>query len=250
MINFGFVDYCECIYELYAFVIIFNIVMISSALTSRIEDVEINNKSEIEKEHEAVEKLKILNNEQIKLNEKLEKKIRTKESELLTKNIEDKEASSKDNISGFYTRSKLEKILTNELHRVKRYQSKFSTIVINMDGMMTINTKHGEQVGDSVIKEMVELFMKNTRFLDAVGRWDENEFIIICPQTDARSAIIGAERLRKLMEQNKFFFVGNATASFGVTDCHSEDVIQDIIKRGYEALKIAKEGGKNRVEVL
>lgn len=245
----GFMRYNDYVYDIYAILLVLNILMISFAMVSRIKDEEIKHGHEIKKEHEAVNKLSLSKKELLKLNEKLQKKILKQEKELLAKSREHDESLTKDDVTKLYNRAKLEELLANELYRAKRYEYKFSLIIANIDNMGEINKKHGYEVGNSVIKEMSDLFMKHIRYLDTVGRWSENEYIIICPQTNAKEAFTAAEHLQSFVEKNKFFFVGKVTSSFGVTDSHADDSLQEMIKRAYEALDKAKKGGKNRVEM-
>jgi diguanylate cyclase (GGDEF)-like protein len=140
--------------------------------------------------------------------------------------------------------------LTNELHRTKRYDYKFSLILINIDGLKDINDTHGFEVGNSLMKEMADLFMRHIRYIDTVGRWSETEYLVVCPETTSESALVAAQHLQALVEKNKFFFVGRATASFGVTQSRADDTLQDIMKRTYEALSLAKGNGKNRAEMI
>ncbi|MDD5400941.1 MAG: diguanylate cyclase [Sulfurimonas sp.] len=246
----GFMHYYDYMYNFYAFAVILNIMMISFALTSRVEDIEMQCELEVKKEHEVADRLNLSKKELRELNEKLERKVQSQERELLAKAKENEKFSTKDEVTEIYNKAKLEEVLTDELHRSKRYLYKFSVIVINIDGMKAINDTHGYQVGNSVMKEMADLFMRNIRYLDTIGRWSESEYLIICPETDAEHAVIVAQHLQKLIEKNKFFFIGTATASFGVTGYSADDTMQDIMKRGYEALTKAKESGKNRVEML
>jgi len=250
MIALGFINYRDYMYDFYAFAVLLNIMMISFALTSRVNDTEMQCELEVKKEHEIADKLNLSKRELRELNEKLERKIQSQERELLTKTKENEKFSIKDDVTEVYNKAKLEEILTNELHRSKRYDYEFSIIVINIDGMKAINDTHGYQVGNSVMKEMADLFMRNIRYLDTIGRWSESEYLIICPETDAEHVVVVAQHLQKLIEKNKFFFVGTATASFGATSYQTDDTLQDVMKRGYEALTKAKEGGRNRVEVL
>ncbi|MEK6658127.1 MAG: diguanylate cyclase [Campylobacterota bacterium] len=246
----GIVSYRDYMYDFYAVTVILNILMISFALTSRAKELQIQCEHEVEKEHEIADKLNLSKKELRELNEKLERKIQSQERELLAKNKENEKFSVKDEVTQLYNKVKLEEVLMNELHRSKRYLYKFSAIVINIDGMKAINDTHGYQVGNSVMKEMADLIMRNIRYLDTIGRWSESEYLIICPEIDAENAVIVAQHLQKLIEKSKFFFVGRATACFGVTGYHTDDTMQDIMKRGYEALTKAKEGGRNRVEML
>ncbi len=250
MMFLGYISYSDNLYDSFALVVVINILMISFALVSRIKDVEMQCEFEVKKEHEIADRLNMSKKELRELNEKLQRKVARQEHELFEKNKEHERFLIKDDVTGLYNKTKLEDILTNELHRTKRYDYKFSVIVINIDGLKKINDAHGFQVGNSLMKEMADLFMRHIRYLDTVGRWSDSEYLIVCPQTGAESALVAAQHLQKFVEQNKFFFVGSVTASFGVASSHPDDTLQDIMKRAYEALSIAKESGRNRAEVL
>ncbi|HEY9204253.1 MAG TPA: diguanylate cyclase [Sulfurimonas sp.] len=246
----GFVKYSDFIYDIYAVLVVLNILMISFAMVERIRDEESQFELEAQKEHEVANKLNVSKKELRELNAKLQRKLVRAQRELEEKNKESQMSSNKDEVTKLYNKSKLEEILTNELHRAKRYDYEFSVIIANIDGMAEINDTHGYEVGNSVMKEMGELFIRHIRYLDTVGRWSDNEYLIICPQTSGKHAFTAAEHLQSFVERNKFFFVGKATASFGVTDCQPDDTLQEIMKRAYEALAKAKENGRNRVEIL
>ena len=92
--------------------------------------------------------------------------------------------------------------------------------------------------------------ISSIRYLDTVGRWSENEFLIICPETNIDQVVIVAQHLMSVIEGNNFFFVGNVKASFGATECHTDDTDNYIMDRAYKALYTAKANGKNRIELV
>lgn len=244
----GFVYSNDYIHNFYGIAIIFNILLLSFALVSRTEDIQIQNESVIKKEHEMVNKLGLSKDELIRLNEKLKRKLDIRDKQLLEKEMEFEQFSIKDNVTGLYNRVKLEELLSKELHRSKRYNHEFSLIIINIDSMKIINDSHGYEVGNSVIKEMSDLLLNHIRYIDTVGRWSDDDYLVICPETNIEHAVLAAQHLQKLVESNKFFFVGGVTVSLGVTVSHEEDTEKYIVDRVYEALAKAKENGKNRVE--
>src|SRR3990167_2230930 len=250
IMTLGYVSYSDNMYDFFALMAVLNILMISFALVARVKDVEMQCEFEVKKEHEIADRLNMSKKELIELNEKLQRKVDRQEHEFLLKNIEYEKLSIKDDVTGLYNQAKLEEILSNELHRTKRYDYIFSLIIINIDGLKNINDTHGFEVGNSVMKEMADLFMRHIRYLDTVGRWSDTEYLVICPETNADNALIAAQHLQKLVEKNKFFFVGTASASFGVTSARPGDTLQDIMKRAYEALSVAKESGRGKAEAL
>ncbi|MBW6488836.1 diguanylate cyclase [Sulfurimonas sp.] len=250
MMMIGFIGYNSYLYDFFALSVVLNILMISFAMVERIKDDEMRCEIKVKKEHEVAERLNMSKKELRELNDKLQRKVTRQEHELLSKDKEHEKYSIKDDVTGLYKKVKLEDILTNELHRTKRYDYKFSLILINIDGLKDINDTHGFEVGNSLMKEMADLFMRHIRYLDTVGRWSETEYLVVCPETDAESALVAAHHLQALVEKNKFFFVGRATASFGVTQVQADDTLQDIMKKAYEALSLAKDNGKNRAEMI
>ncbi len=248
LIALGFVGYSFYFYDLFALMVVLNILMISAALVARKRDEEEEFASKVEKEHELADRLNLSKKELREINEKFERKITRLEAELLQMSQAYEKVTTKDETTGLYGKAKLEEILTNELHRAKRYDYIFGVIVINIDGLKDINDKHGREVGNSLMKEMADLFMHNVRYLDTVGRWSDTEYLVVCPETDMQNILVAARHLQMLIEKSKFFFVGSATASFGVTSSKRDDTLEDVMKRGYQALALAKTNGKNRVE--
>lgn len=249
MMIFGFVDHSDFIYNFYGIAFLANILMISFALVIDIKYKEMQHESEIKKEQEIASKLNMSKKELKELNEKLKYKVERQEKLLLEKSKDNEKSFIKDEVTKLYNKTRLEEILTQELHRKKRYGSEFSIVVVNIDNMKEINDKYDYQVGNSVMKEMADLFTHNVRYLDVVGRWSEKEYLIIYPEIDGKQAYMAAQKLHKLVEEAKFFFVGKVTASFGVADSHSDDTLQDIMQRAYSALSKAKEEGGNIVAV-
>jgi len=59
-----------------------------------------------------------------------------------------------------------------------------------------------------------------------------------------------AEKLRKAIENHNFEKVKKVTASFGLTEAIPEDTTDTVVRRADEALYLAKEKGRNRVEIV
>ncbi|WP_457627597.1 diguanylate cyclase domain-containing protein, partial [Persephonella sp.] len=56
--------------------------------------------------------------------------------------------------------------------------------------------------------------------------------------------------LRKAIEEYPFEHVKKVTSSFGITEAVPEDTTDTVIRRADEALYLAKERGRNRVEIV
>jgi len=153
-----------------------------------------------------------------------------------------------DALTELNNRMKLDEALENEVNRAQRYQSTFSIIMLDIDYFKKVNDTYGHLAGDNVLKKIADLLKMNLRKTDVPGRWGGEEFLILLPQQNKTYACMIAEKLRKTIETSEFPDVGIITASFGLTEYASEDVVNSLIKRADDALYRAKELGRNRVE--
>ena len=134
-----------------------------------------------------------------------------------------------------------------ELERAKRSNQPFSLILLDVDEFKAVNDTHGHQVGDEVLKSLANLLKSNTRSSDTLGRWGGEEFMLICPDTDADAAKMLGEKLRLAVASHSFPVVQQKTASFGLTSYTDKDTQTSMVERADKALYMAKSGGRNAV---
>ena len=95
--------------------------------------------------------------------------------------------------------------------------------------------------------------MKDMREVDTVARYGGEEFVMILPETTESGAVYVAQRLRKAVEQSKFFAgspheIQHLTISIGVAVYHTDAQFKrDLIEFADAALYAAKHNGRNRV---
>lgn len=157
------------------------------------------------------------------------------------------ELSVKDKLTGIYNRIKLDEVLHTEFLRYSRSKTPFSVIMFDIDFFKKVNDTYGHLVGDEVLKKMSWLVGSSVRENDIFGRWGGEEFLIICPDTDAKGASTLAEKLRRKIELYEFPEVERVTCSFGVAEIESLGA-DNIVKNADDALYRSKQTGRNKVE--
>ena len=149
-----------------------------------------------------------------------------------------------------YFRQKLE----DELRRSQRYNRSLSLIMMDIDHFKKFNDTYGHQRGDAVLATTARIMKNNVRETDIPCRYGGEEFAVILPETDAKEAIILAERLREGIEN--YDFPGpkdemlKVTTSLGIASFDKDIMnIADLIERADKAMYASKAAGRNRVTV-
>jgi len=155
-----------------------------------------------------------------------------------------------DPLTGAYNRTKFNDIMGRELERVKRYGERLSIIIFDIDHFKQINDVYGHMVGDEVLRGISELVRSNIRKIEYLVRWGGEEFMIVASGTEIEKAVHLANRIRSIVEEYRFENIEKITISCGVTEFKEGDTVDSFIKRADDALYMAKNKGKNRVEVI
>jgi len=157
-----------------------------------------------------------------------------------------------DSLTGLFNRRHFFDLGEKEFAKSTRYNRSLSVILLDIDFFKGINDTYGHFVGDQVLTQVGFLFHKNGREADLTARYGGEEFIILLPETDCASAMLVAERLRKLIEESLIQIGNNLirfTASFGVAaiDGANAETFDQLVSQADQALYEAKRVGRNRV---
>jgi len=158
-----------------------------------------------------------------------------------------------DGLTGLHNRAYFNEHLCKEYKRARRYQScKLSLLIMDADYFKRVNDDYGHPAGDAVLIAIAHKARECAREYDIVARYGGEEFALILPETDAESAVLVAERLRKSIESMQVEYEGlviSKTVSIGVACLQDPELTDedDLLVQADNALYQAKEEGRNRV---
>jgi diguanylate cyclase (GGDEF)-like protein len=158
-----------------------------------------------------------------------------------------------DYLTGLKTRGYFEQQLDLEFKRAERRRQKFALLMIDIDHFKRLNDTFGHHVGDQMLRDVTSILMKDMREVDTVARYGGEEFVMILPETTESGAVYVAQRLRKTVEQAKFFAgspheIQHLTISIGVAVYDTDAQFKrDLIEFADAAMYAAKHNGRNRV---
>jgi diguanylate cyclase (GGDEF)-like protein len=129
--------------------------------------------------------------------------------------------------------------------------------MLDLDHFKRVNDTWGHQAGDRVLVGVARILEQTLRASDLAARYGGEEFAVVAPNADADQALALAERIRQAVAAEVFTAEAQTfgiTVSIGVAEAAWEvergaSLLEDCLARADEALYLAKQSGRNRVEV-
>lgn len=196
-----------------------------------------------------IEEIDILNDNFNTLARELDERTK-KLIESETKREHHEKMANTDALTKVYNRRFLEDFSNKYMKIVKRENTTLSLLLIDIDRFKNINDTYGHDIGDIIIKNLVDRIKKVIRENDIIVRLGGDEFVVLLPNTNMQNARKVAKKLVVLintinqLEKEELTF----TTSIGISEYKKDDNnIDDLIKRADKALYEAKRLGRNRI---
>ena len=164
--------------------------------------------------------------------------------------------STTDDLTGLHNRKYLQERLEEEISRSRRYGTKLSCILFDLDHFKAVNDIYGYEWGDILLKNIANKLHAIVRKEDILTRYGDEEFLLILPNTSEDNAFLFGERFRREVEKMEFIPQGEeephkVTISGGISTYPCmPDVDEDantIIRYAEHALYNAKHRGRNKI---
>ncbi len=140
-----------------------------------------------------------------------------------------------------------------EIARARRHDRPLVMLVMDLDGLKSVNTALGFLAGESVIRTLGRVLRETMREEDLVSRIGGDEFGLLLPDTDLEGGLAFAERLREAVASTPLMDGRPAlhrTASIGLATLSTHDTLDTLLDRADRGLRLAKEQGRDRVVVM
>lgn len=120
----------------------------------------------------------------------------------------------------------------------------FSILMFDIDNFKTINDSLGHIAGDKCLKQLAMIGRESIRDNDEIGRYGGDEFFILLPHADIRTAVVVSERFRQNIEKTKD---PNFTVSIGIASFPEDGkTVKALLAHADEGLYLSKEKGRNK----
>ncbi|PLX78837.1 MAG: diguanylate cyclase response regulator [Desulfuromonas sp.] len=176
--------------------------------------------------------------------------------QLKIKTLQDKlrRQANTDVLTGLFNRRYLFEELEKERVRAIAGQNDLSIAILDIDHFKKINDTYGHQVGDQVLIAVAERLCLSIEKNEIVARFGGEEFVVVLPGKSSSQARDCIEKIRRATG-NKPLVTSpeevSITLSAGVATLRkgTQKSVDALVKAADEALYLAKESGRNRVEI-
>lgn len=156
-----------------------------------------------------------------------------------------------DPLTGLYDAKHLKRRLAEEWKRAERHHEPFAVAALDIDRLGAVNERHGQEGGNSVLREVGSRLARSVRETDLVARVSSDEFIVLLPSTRAAGALVVVERMRHAIVSRRVDLGAHTievTISAGLALYPSRGVSSKttLLEAAQAALVRAKDEGRDR----
>lgn len=124
-----------------------------------------------------------------------------------------------------------------ELNRAARGGWKVAVIVVDIDGLSTINEEHGREMGDRVLQHAASVLKTGFRRYDGVARTGADEFSILLPDADERVGSFVAKRVKEQIDRSEGPIPFTVSVGCAAGPADPNDDATQLLKRADDKLR-------------
>ena len=100
-----------------------------------------------------------------------------------------------DGLTGLYNQRWITESLEKEIRRAERFGTPLAVLMVDLDGLKTVNDHLGHAAGDCVLRHAASRITRVLRQFDGAARVGGDEFVVMLPGTNLKGAQHVARRL-------------------------------------------------------
>jgi len=169
-------------------------------------------------------------------------------SAVVFENAQLQELAVTDGLTGLLDQRQFVVMAADQVQVAQRYGDPVGLIVLDLDSLSSLNSRHGNHAGDSHLRSVAETLARYARPGDTAFRSGDDEFALLMPDSTAVETTRVAEAIRFAIASSDAGSPRRVTASIGVA-VFPEDALDhhQLLHRAEAAAYYSKTHGKNQV---
>jgi diguanylate cyclase (GGDEF)-like protein len=128
-----------------------------------------------------------------------------------------REVATHDELTRLFNRRHFFEQLEKQLTAARRSTRPLALLTMDVDSLKLINDTYGHHVGDCVLANLGKLLARRVRAEDIPARIGGDEFAVLMPDTDERSALAAAARIEKALLTKPIYEAKGLALKLGVS---------------------------------
>ncbi|WP_170568877.1 sensor domain-containing diguanylate cyclase [Ruegeria atlantica] len=162
--------------------------------------------------------------------------------------------SVRDPLTGLFNRRHMTETLRKSISRSQQTGAPLSLIAVDVDHFKKFNDTHGHDAGDMVLRAVGSALEQGCDRDEIACRIGGEEFMLILPDNTPEDTMTRAEQLRQAVEAVSVRYgeksLPRITISVGVAHYPAHGTMpQDLMRAADDALYLAKDKGRNQVQI-
>lgn len=122
--------------------------------------------------------------------------------------------------TGLYTRLSMSRRIEEEIARMKRYQQKFSLLLLKFPN-----------ASQEQLHQIADMLRVHLRVMDVVGNYKDGQFLAILPETALENAKLTADRLQRALREENLDVGGEIQLLYNVAEAIGEENVNALLDR-------------------
>jgi diguanylate cyclase (GGDEF)-like protein len=126
----------------------------------------------------------------------------------------------------------------------------FGLLWLTVDQAESLRRTHGRDACEAMLRTIERTLLRQLKPAEVIGRWGNNEFLILAHERSAELLVEHARRLAGLARTADFRWWGDRvglTVSIGVSHASDGDTLQSLLNRARQAMQTSSYAGGNHV---
>ncbi|RPH48911.1 MAG: GGDEF domain-containing protein [Desulfobacteraceae bacterium] len=154
-----------------------------------------------------------------------------------------------DPLTSAFNRRHMNQSIELIVEQGRRHPPNNTLLMLDIDHFKQVNDCLGHDVGDDLLRRLVQTIKGRMRKVDLLFRIGGEEFILLLFDADVTQAAVAADDIRRRVEAAELLPGQPVTISIGLCAQRAGQAADEWIKLADTALYQAKQRGRNRVEI-